>query len=277
MKVVVTGAGGRLATAFLETVPADHDVVAFTRTELDVGNREAVIGSLSAVRPDLIVNLAAMTDVDGCETNPDQAVRVNAIGPENLALAARRSGAMLLHVSTDYVFDGQKGTPYNELDMPNPLSVYGRSKVAGEERVRSVLREHIIIRTGFIFGSGRDYFTNALMRLAAGDDVEALADRFGTPTYVRHLADRLLPLALTRRFGIYHVVGPERTTWFEMLRRAAILGGFDCVVREQYASNLALAAVRPQDSSLTSLFLADTGVEPMPVLDQAMREVLGRL
>jgi dTDP-4-dehydrorhamnose reductase len=276
MRIVLTGAGGGLATAFLEAVPADHDVAAFSRAELDIAEHGAVMRSVGRVRPDLIVNLGAMTDVDGCETDPDRADRANTIGPENLALAARASGAVLLHVSTDYVFNGRKGAPYDELDSPDPLSVYGRSKLAGEERVRSLLGEHFIIRTGFVFGSGRDYFSGALMRLAAGDDVGALSDRFGTPTYVRHLAVRLLPLVRTGRFGLYHLAGPERTTWFEMLRRAALLGGFDGIIHEQFVSNLSLPATRPRDSSLTSVFLADTGVESMPALDEALRDILAR-
>ena len=136
-----------------------------------------------------------MTAVDRCESEQEAAYRVNAAGPHNLALAARRCGAALLHVSTDYVFDGSKGGPYDELDPPNPLSVYGRSKLGGEERVREILPEHFVVRTGYVFGSGRDHLTRSLDRLRRGEEAGGITDRIGSPTYVVHLAERLPAMA----------------------------------------------------------------------------------
>lgn len=277
MKIALTGAGGGLGRAFLEACPSHHEVAAFTHDELDIGDHHAVMQTIVPFAPELIVNAAAFTKVDACETEPERAYRDNAIGPHNLALAARSCGAMLLHVSTDYVFDGEKGAPYDELDVPNPISVYARSKLGGEAFVRSLLPESFVVRTGYVFGGGTDYLTGALRRLAAGEEAGGFVDRTGSPTYVKHLAERLLPLALTHRFGLYHLGGPEPATWFEVLTRAKAHGELPGTVVEQKADELGLPAPRPRESALISLFTGELGLPSMPSLDQALRELLSSL
>jgi len=273
VRLVVTGAGGGLGRSFLDRVPDHHDVDAFTRDELDIGDHHAVMQTIVPLRPDAVLNFAAFTKVDACETETERAYRDNALGPHSLALAARSVGAVMLYVSTDYVFDGEKAGPYDELDVPAPTSVYARSKLAGEELVRRTTPEHFVVRTGYVFGAGTDFLTGAIGRLAGGETVGAIADRIGSPTFVRDLAEAMLPLLLTGRFGTYHVAGTEPTTWHEVLLRAKALGGLEGSVEPQRAADLGLPAPRPRNSALASVFAGQVGLSPLPSLDDA----LGRL
>jgi dTDP-4-dehydrorhamnose reductase len=275
VRLVVTGAGGGIARAFVAQLSAHHDVVALAHADLDVGDHGAVMDVVPALGAHAVVNLAAFSDVDANESDPARAWRDNACGPQSLALAARACDAWLLHVSTDYVFDGGKGAPYDEFDEPRPLSVYGRSKLAGERLVRDTWWRHVIVRTGQVFGGGSDYASAAIARMRAGETVGGLVDRTGSPTALPELASRLLPLLLAGRPGTYHMAGPERASWFEVLQRARRLGDLPGSVREQTAQELALPAPRPADAALTSVLLPGLPVPPMPPLDDSLLGVLG--
>jgi len=274
MRLVVTGAGGDLGRAFLALVPAHHDVHAFDRHNLDVGDHDAVRQIVEPLRADAILNFAAFTRVDQNETDQARAFRDNALGPQHLALAARASGAVLLHVSTDYVFDGEKGAPYDETDEPAPLSVYGRAKLAGERFVREIAPDSSVVRVGHVYGGGNDYLSRTVRRLAAGETVGGLADRWGSPTFVGHLAERILPLVLTGRYGLYHLGGPQPASWFEVLTRVQELAGWAGAVEPQRAADLRLPAPRPVNSALTSVYTAHLAVDPMPSLEEGLKDFL---
>jgi dTDP-4-dehydrorhamnose reductase len=276
MRILVTGAGGGLARAFLARVPEHHEVHARAREDLDIGDYDAVRQAIDPVAPDLVVNLAAWTDVDGNERDPSRAFRDNALGPHSLALAAAACGAAMLHISTDYVFDGHKPTPgrYDETDVPAPLSVYGRAKLAGEQRVRETLAESFVVRVGHVFGGGKDHVSRSVERLAAGEEAGGLQDRIGTPTWVGHLAERLLPLALTGRWGTYHLAGPDAATWFDVLTRCKDLADLPGTVARQDAASLDLPAPRPLNAAMTSALLPHLGIEPIPSLDEALQAFL---
>lgn len=275
MRIAVTGVGGGLGRAFRAVAPPGLRVEGFAHADLPVEEPDAALDRLVPIRPQVILHLAAMTSVDGCERDPDAAFRVNALGTANVALAARRAGALLVMLSTDYVFDGTKGEPYHEFDEPRPLSAYGRSKLAGEREARRLAPDHLIVRTSWVYGGGEDFLTGAVRRLAAGETVGGIVDQTGTPTYVGHLAERLLPLTRSGRRGVIHVAGPQSATWFDALTRARALGGLPGEVVEQKAGDLDRPAPRPVDSSLTSLVLPGTGVPPVPPLDEGIRELLG--
>jgi dTDP-4-dehydrorhamnose reductase len=275
VKLVVTGAAGGLGRAFLAQVPPHHEVHPFAHADLDVGDRDAVMRTIPLIRPDAVLHFAAVTSVDGCESDPALATRDNALGAQHVALAARSCDAAVLHVSTDYVFDGMKGAPYDEMDATHPLSVYGRTKLAGETFVRRLVPEHVIVRTSYVYGAGDDYASGALARLRRGESVGGIRDRIGSPTFVGHLASRLLPLLMTGRFGTYHVAGSEPACWFDVLERARTIGDLPGTVEPQEMTSLGLAAPRPANSAITSAYLEHIGIEPLPGLDAAVTEWIG--
>jgi dTDP-4-dehydrorhamnose reductase len=273
VRIAVTGAGGGLGRAFLASVPPDHDVRGFTRRELDVRSADAVMGTLGTGF-DIVLHLAAMTGVDACEEDPQRAAETNVLGTFNVAEAARRSGATLVALSTDYVFDGEKGTPYVESDVPDPLSVYARTKLAGERAAVAVVPDALIVRTAWVFGSGEDFVSVAVRQLRRGEEVGGIVDQVGSPTHVDHLAERLVPLVASGVRGVVHLAGPEATTWHSVLARARSLGALAGEVIAQKADELGRSAPRPAYSALSSEVLPRTGVPSMPPLDEAIRRVV---
>jgi dTDP-4-dehydrorhamnose reductase len=277
MRIAVTGGEGGLGLAIRSRTSNEHEVLSFGHGDLAVEDLSAVLEPLVRARPDVIVHAAAMTSVDGCELDPRKAFMVNALGTRNVALAAAQAGAVLVYVSTDYVFDGEKGEAYHEFDAPNPLSVYGESKLAGERQAEHLAPDHLVVRTSWVFGGGKDYLSTALARLAGGEVVPAIVDLVGTPTYVGHLAERLLPAVLSGHRGVLHLGGPEITTWYDVLTRVVRTTGLPGEVTEQKVDELGRPARRPANSALTSLVLEGTDVPPMPSLEEAIHEVMGNI
>jgi dTDP-4-dehydrorhamnose reductase len=274
MRIAVTGAGGGLGRAFLARGAAGHEVLPFSHDELAVEDSRTVMDRLGAVRPDVVLHLAAMTSVDDCERDPQAAFRVNVRGTLNVAEAARAAGGLLVALSTDYVFDGEKEEPYDELDDPNPLNAYGGSKLRAERAAAEVGVELLIVRTSWVFGAPAEFVRRSVERLAAGEDVGGIVDQTGTPTYAGHLAERLVPLIESGSRGVVHLAGPEPTTWFGVLARARELGDLPGQVFEQKSDELGRLAPRPRNSALSSVVLPETEVPPMPPLDDALGEVL---
>jgi dTDP-4-dehydrorhamnose reductase len=252
MKVVVAGAGGMLGRDFVASAAnAGHDVVGLERARMDVADADAVRRRLDRERPDMVVNCAAWTDVDGAETAEDQAFAVNGTGAGNVAAAAREVGAAVLYVSTDYVFDGEKGTPYVESDQPAPLSAYARTKLAGEEATAAANKRHFIVRSSGLFGIGGKNFVDTMLRLAADRDaVAVVTDQVGCPTFTGHLARGLVTLAENGARGVMHVAGGGRCSWNELAREVFAQAGMTCEVRPAKTEDMGRPAPRPAFSVL---------------------------
>jgi dTDP-4-dehydrorhamnose reductase len=215
---LITGASGQVGQALLASVPANVTTQAMTREQLDISDAAAVRAAVTDFQPDLILNAAAYTAVDAAESEPERAAAVNAEGPRNLADSAHRmNDCRLLQISTDYVFDGNSTEPYRTGDPPNPLSVYGRTKLAGERAVLEVLGSRaVVLRTAWVYSAdGKNFVLTMLRRMRAGDSVRVVADQTGTPTAASSVARALWCLAvLPRIHGVLHWTDAGVTTWF---------------------------------------------------------------
>jgi dTDP-4-dehydrorhamnose reductase len=284
VKVLVTGAGGQLGQDLVDAF-ADHDVVGLTRTQLDVTDEAAVAEVVATLRPALVLNAAAGTDVDGCESDPEGAHRANALAPWWLARACERTGATLVTFSTDYVFDGTAplgpgGAPrgYVEDDPVAPLSVYGRSKAAGERLVRETLREHHIVRTAWVSGARGRNFVRTMLRLAdAGGPVRVVDDQTGSPTMTRDLAAAVRRLAVSGRYGTVHLVNEGTATWFDVAREVFARSGRDVDLAPQPSSAIDRPAPRPSWSVLDTTHARTTGAGPLPHWHDALDRLLDEL
>jgi dTDP-4-dehydrorhamnose reductase len=254
MRLLVTGAAGMLGQDVVRVARADgHDVVALARAELDVSSPAAVEATLAAAKPEAIVNCAAWTDVDGAEAHPEEADAVNGAGAGNLARAATAAGARIVHVSSDYVFDGSAREPYVESDTPGPRSAYGRTKLAGEQAVAGAGGSYAIARSSWLFGAGGPNFVATMLALgAARDEVSVVTDQVGCPTATAHLAPALLKLAQSSAEGLFHVAGSGRCSWHELAVETFRQAGVACRVLPCTTADMPRPAPRPAFSALAS-------------------------
>jgi dTDP-4-dehydrorhamnose reductase len=275
VRILVAGAGGQLGSSLVEALSA-HEVVALGHAELDITSLAQVRRAIEARRPDVVVNTAAYNRVDEAESAPDAAYRGNALGPRNLALATADAGATLVHVSTDYVFDGSATRPYHEYDRPAPRSVYGRSKLAGEQAVREITSRHLIVRTAWLYSATGQNFVRTMLSLAARAEIRVVCDQTGSPTYAPHLARALAALLETRTFGTYHLAGQGSATWHELAQALYQRLGIASRVVPIPTAELARPAPRPVYSVLRSIQDPCIALPPWPEgLDDFCR-IVGR-
>lgn len=255
------------------------EVVACARAALDIGDAAQVQHVIERERPNAVINCAAWTDVDGCESDPQKAERANATGPANLAHACREVGATFLTISTDYVFDGLKDGFYTQRDEPRPLSVYGRFKLDGERRSQIECARTIVVRTGYIFGpGGRNFLSTVVDRVRRGEKLKAISDCWGTPTYGRDLAVRLRELVELDLPGVFHVVSSGEGASFETFTREA-LKLVDCepgLVESVTMNDLVRPAPRPRNSKLRCLLSEAVGLPLLPHWTEGLAHFVGR-
>jgi dTDP-4-dehydrorhamnose reductase len=206
MKIAVIGAKGMLGRELSYVLGSRHEILAWDLEEIDITNRAQTLASLAEARPDLIVNSAAFVDVERCETEPDTAWRINAVGAQNLALAAQKGGCALLYISTDYVFDGNSDTDYDEVAQPNPLNHYGRSKLAGERLSLQLCPRTYALRTAWLFGHAPNNYVERVLKTAASEGVVRMPiDQIESPTYTGDLTQAILQLIASEAYGLYNV------------------------------------------------------------------------
>jgi dTDP-4-dehydrorhamnose reductase len=273
MNVLVTGAGGQLGHDVVSAFRG-HEVAGLTRTDLDVVDRDAVMQAVTTLRPHAIVNCAAWTAVDACESDPDRAFASNALAVRHVAEAARRVGAHVCHISTDYVFDGSKAEPYNEWDEPSPRSVYGASKLAGE---RELDPDATIVRTSWVCGEHGANMVKTILRVAGEREQLAFVDdQRGHPTFTADLADVVRKLVVDRRPGLFHVTNQGAVSWFDFAQAVMTAAGRDPARVKPIATadlDPPRAAPRPANSVLDNAALRLSG---LPLLAD-FREPLARL
>lgn len=277
MRVLVTGAGGQLGHDLVRScLGAGDEVIACDRGRLDLTDRDSVYQAITSTRPDIVLHAGAWTAVDACETDPDRAFLTNALGTEWVADASRRVGAHLVAVSTDYVFDGTKVDPYQEWDRPNPQSVYGRSKWAGEHAVAVHAPGSTIVRTAWVCGEHGANMVKTVLGLLDRPELAFVDDQRGCPSFTADLAPMIRRLGAERRSGVHHVTNQGATTWYGFVRDILELAGHDpSKVRPIATADLdpPRPAPRPTNSVLDNAALRLSGLPLLP----HYRDSLGRL
>ena len=254
MKLLVTGAAGMLGRdVMLAAGNAGHQVIGFGHAELDIADEAAVRVKIEGERPDVVINCAAWTDVDGAESAEEEATRINGAGAGHVAAAAAAVGSSVVYVSSDYIFDGSKGAPYVETDQTAPLSAYGRGKLAGEEATRAANKRHFVVRSAWLFGTGGPNFVETMLRLAADHgEVLVVRDQVGSPTYTWHLAYGIVRLIEGVEFGIHHMAAAGACSWYEFAHEIFDQAKIECKVMSATTEMLGRPAPRPTYSALTS-------------------------
>lgn len=277
MKALVTGAGGMLGRALIPALTAaGHEAVGLKRGDADVTRLDALRHPLKALRPDWIFHLAAFTRVDECESRVDHAHLVNGLGARNVAQAAADAGAAVIALSTDYVFPGDATRPYREYDAVGPRSVYGASKLAGEEAVREVNPRHIIVRSAWLYGRGGTNFVDSILaRARKGEPLAVVDDQRGSPTSAADLAEALVKLAVAGQYGTYHCTNAGDCTWHELAVHALARAGLGSPVARIDSATLARPARRPAYSVLSNLMFEHVTGHRMAHWQDAVDRYLG--
>ena len=278
MRLLIAGAGGLVGRAVLEHCTRECDQIArLDHAALDITDEDQVNATFERERPEVVINCAAWTNVDQCELDLERAQKVNAYGPELLALGCRRLGALFITLSTDYVFDGEKNGFYTQRDQPNPQSAYATSKLQGERRAQIAWARTIVVRSGYIFGAGGTNFLSTIVaRARRGEHPQAINDSFGTPTFAPDLARQLYRLAQLDLPGVYHVVNAGQGASFaEFARQALATAGLDTALMQEVSlDTLRRSARRPRNSRLKCLLSEAIGLGQLPYWQDALRDFI---
>ncbi|WP_434640836.1 dTDP-4-dehydrorhamnose reductase [Thermoanaerobacterium thermosaccharolyticum] len=291
MKLLITGAKGQLGMQLrsvlergrselgkIDDIYSNADIKYVSHNDLDITNLNDVLDYVEQYKPDAIINCAAYTNVDKCESGTDNAFKVNAIGPRNLAIASHKVDAKLLHVSTDYVFNGEGSKPYKEYDIPNPVNVYGKTKLLGEQYVRDFCDKYFIVRTAWLYGKyGKNFVYTIINAAKERGYLEVVNDQRGNPTNAEDLAYHILKLILTDEYGIYHCTGNGECSWYDFACKIVEYADIKCRVMSITSDKIKREAKRPSYSSLDNMMLRCTIGDKMRNWDDALKSFIDGL
>ena len=275
MKILITGSNGMLGYDLLEVLKDKHELILTTSKTLDITDKQHTIDFICEAEPDFVINAAAYTDVDGCEENQDLAFSVNGEGVRNLALACRKVDCALVHISTDYVFDGTAREPIKEDGEIGPISIYGKSKLKGEEAILEILDKYFIVRTAWLYGINGKNFPKTMLELAQNHtEITVVYDEVGTPTYTPDLASGISQLIETDYYGIYHLTNSGSCSWCEFAKYIFEVAEVDVKVIPVTASEFARPAPRPSYSVLNNNNWIQKGFKPLRSYKEAIKEYI---
>ena len=280
MKILITGANGLLGHE-LSSLLKDHTLILLSHSQLDISNSESVNKQIDSSSPDIIINSAAYTQVDACETNYDLAFQSNAIGPKNLAIKCKQLGIPLIHISTDYVFEGneKKNSPLVENDKLGPKTVYGKTKLEGEKMVQENCEKYFILRTAWLYGEGKNFVKTMLSLSKKNNELKVVNDQIGSPTYAKDLAKAIKEIIEKKsdKYGIYHVTNKGEVSWYEFAKKIFEIKNIEIKVNPCTSEEFPRPAPRPHYSVLSNQKWIDAGFTPMRDYEEALNEYLDSL
>lgn len=279
MRVLVTGVKGQLGSDIAaELKLRAEECIGADIADFDITDRGATVGAIKKYMPDCVIHCAAFTDVNGAEEKRGLCERINVLGTENVALACAETGAKLIYISTDYVFNGEGMRPYEPNDERNPINFYGMTKSLGEDKVRSICPKHFIVRTSWVFGKNGTNFVKTMLRL--GEQMEGLTvvdDQIGSPTYTPDLARLLCDMAATERYGTYHATNEGFCSWYDFAKKIMELSGIGCNIKPIASKDYPSPAKRPQNSRLSKEKLVQNGFYKLPPWEDALKRFIKAL
>lgn len=291
MKILITGGKGQLGNELLSIIKSgqaeigplekakEYEVVSYDVDKLDISDLNKVREVLNIEKPNIVINCAACTNVDGCESNEELSFKVNSLGPRNLAIISEEIDAKLVQVSTDYVFSGEeREVPFREYDLTSPYSVYGKTKLMGEEFVKQYSKKAFIVRTSWLYGYVGHNFVYTMRRLGSEKEfLTVVNDQKGNPTHANDLAYHILKLIETEEYGIYHCTGKGECTWYDFAKKIMELSKLNCDVRPCTSEEFKTPAKRPEYSSLDNMMLRCTIGDEMRNWEEAIESFIKKL
>lgn len=291
MRILVTGSNGQLGSQIINILNKGYadigkipiayknaEVIGIDINDIDISNIDEVLNYINKLKPDIIINTAAYTNVDGCEKYYDDAFKVNAIGARNMAIAAEKASSKLIHISTDYVFSGNAVEPYKEYDIPDPQNVYGKTKLLGENYVSKFCSKYFIVRTAWLYGyNGKNFVKTIIKAAKEKGHLDVVDDQRGNPTNADDLAYHILKIGLTDEYGIYHCTGNGECSWYDFACKIIEYSGINCDVNPIKSDKLNRKAKRPFFSSLDNMMLRCTVKDEMRDWQDALKEFISKV